>query len=127
MAWQQGRKQDLVPGNPSDNLAEIPPFQGRSAVEYLTDDLRISLEALFATSQDNIDPFVGELEIDGYTVLNLRAQWSATPSLTLAAGLENLLDETYAVHNAVIRNPFSAFAVVNEPGRFLYANVEFRW
>lgn len=44
---------------------------------------------------------------------------------TLSCAVTNLFDEDFAVHNVQVHNPFSAFAVVNEPGRVLKASLSY--
>lgn len=128
LAWQKGRKLTLASGNTDRDLGEIPPLSGRAAAVWTpADDLRVTAEGLFADAQEDLDSDLGEQRLDGYAVLNLRLSWQANETLRLGAGIDNVFDETYAVHNAYLRDPFSSGAVVNEPGRFLYLRVAARF
>ena len=39
----------------------------------------------------------------------------------------NLLDETYAVANSHVRDPFASGVIVNEPGRFLFMRLSMEY
>jgi iron complex outermembrane receptor protein len=48
--------------------------------------------------QDNVSDTNREQETSGYGVVNMSASWQATPSLQLAAGVDNLFDRKYRDH-----------------------------
>jgi iron complex outermembrane receptor protein len=77
-------------------------------------------EAQFQDDLDRIDRDLGEAPIDGWLVVNLAASYQFNPHFSLSAGVDNVFDQTYAVSNAFVRDPFQAGVVVNEPGRFWF-------
>ncbi len=127
LSWQRGRKDSELAGNDSENLAEIPALKGMTSVIYTQNRLQVSLDAIYADSQDNIDPNVGEIVLDSYLVFNLRGNYELSEHFTVSLGIENLADQTYASHNAFVRNPFSTFSVVNEPGRTYFVSLNTSW
>jgi outer membrane receptor protein involved in Fe transport len=64
------------------------------------------------------------VEYEGYSLLNLRANWSITQRLALFGSVHNLADVRYADSASITSN-----TPVYSPGlpRTLYAGVEYRW
>jgi len=124
LAWQQGRKLTLASGNDDRDLGEIPPLSGRIAgVWSPIDSVDITAEGLFADAQNDLDTDLGEVRINGYAVMNARAAWEINEVFEVGVGVDNVFDENYALHNAYLRDPFSAGVVINEPGRFWFLRV----
>lgn len=123
LSYNRGRKVTRPPGATNDRLAEIPPLRGMVGCEYGTEALRIRLEAQFQDQTSRIDADLNERELDGFVVLNFSAAFKAADRITVSGGIDNILDETYAVANAYVRDPFSSGVVVNEPGRFAYVRL----
>ena len=89
-------------------------------------------ELVLAGKQKNIDMDNGEKEIDSYSVLNLKAGYKFNKQISLNVGVDNLFDETYAVNNSYVgRGVITSIAtepmVINEAGRFLYANLNYKF
>lgn len=128
LAWQRGRKLTLASGNNDRDLGEIPPLSGRVAgIWDFHEQASLTAETLLADAQEDLDTDLGEQRIDGYAILNLRLSWQVSDTFRLGVGVDNIFDETYAVNNAYLRDPFSAGVVVNEPGRFAYARLTARF
>lgn len=126
-AWQEGIKQERPTGGTNNALAEVPPLRGRAAATVRLDNWRVRLEGLFQDDLNRIDPDLNERPLDGWAIMNLNASVQATDWLTIGGGIENVLDETYAVANSFVRDPFSAGVVLNEPGRSFYLRVTASW
>jgi iron complex outermembrane receptor protein len=64
------------------------------------------------------------IEYEGYSLINLRANWSITQQLALFGSVHNLVDVRYADSASITSN-----TPVYSPGlpRTLYAGVEYRW
>ena len=127
LSFQEGRKESRPPNATNDRFAEVPPLNGRIALRMTQDRLRLLLEARFAASQDRVDPDLNELSLGSYSVFDLRGSLQLTETAEVLFSVTNLLDETYAVHNARVRNPFASFAVVNEPGRAYTLSLRYRF
>lgn len=111
--------------NRSDDrpIAQIPPLQGWLQVDYGTERWGTAGMLRWAASQTRVDddPLTGSGqdvgETAGYGVLDLSARYRLLRSLVLVAGVDNVLDRTYANHlnrgNLFDPDP----ARINEPGR----------
>ena len=69
-------------------------------------------------------------ETDSFAVLSLNAGWKAAEGLQLTAGVDNLLDETYAEHlsrGGAMVSGFTQTERVNEPGRLAWVRVAYRF
>ncbi|NPA57213.1 MAG: TonB-dependent receptor [Epsilonproteobacteria bacterium] len=126
IAYQRGEKDDLIPGQTDKDLAMIPPLRGRFALSYDDGDLFGMVELLASARYDNIDSDNGERVIDSWQVVNLKGSKQLTDNMRLSVGIDNLFDESYALNNTYVgralvgsRTP----VLINEPGRFIYANL----
>ena len=100
----------LVEVRAGDRLAGIPRHTMTLSGEYspvpglaLSADVRSSSNQILRGGEQNT-----EHPVPGYTILNLRARYQATPSLLLFATLENALDRNYASLGSRNRNAFDA-------------------
>ena len=110
-------------------IAQTPPLNGKVQLDYATSDWGLGARIRFAAKQDRIDPFskqeVGETP--GWQALDLYGNYQISDIFSLRAGVDNVLDETYAEH-ASRSNLLDPYAIkVNEPGRtfWLKATAEF--
>lgn len=127
LAWQEGVKESR-PTNATNNvLSEVPPLRARLAALFNFEDLSIKAEVQHQDDFDRVDADLGEVSLPGWTVLNLASSYRLNEQVSLSMGVDNVLDRTYAVSNAFVRDPFRSSVVVNEPGRFWFmrAGLEF--
>jgi iron complex outermembrane receptor protein len=117
-------------------LAQLPPLEGRLAVQYGRE--RWSLGALarlvapqdrYALNQGNI---VGQDlgPTAGFEVFSVNGGWHPTERVKLAAGVDNLFDVEYAefVSRSGASVPgFPTTTRVNEPGRTLWVKLDLRY
>jgi iron complex outermembrane receptor protein len=122
IAWQEGTKSGTH-GYSNDTLAEVPPMRAITSLQWDSGNLLLKASIVHQSDLERIDPYLNEQEIDGSTVVNLYGSWQFNDHLNLSAGIDNLFEETYAVANAFVRDPFANSVVVNEPGRFMYARI----
>ncbi len=108
-------------------LAEIPPLRGFAALRYDVERWFGEVEWIAADRQDKVDTVnVQETPTPGWAVLNLKAGFSGK-GFRLYAGVKNLFDRYYTEHLSYFRDPFSAGIKVPEPGRSLYANLQYEF
>lgn len=105
-------------------LAQMPPLEGRLGLNY--DDRTYSAGVLFRAvdRQDRVDPGSGTIfgtdigETAGFGVLSINGGYRPGKNLLLTAGIDNVLDRTYAEH---LGRGFADLGTVtgrvNEPGR----------
>jgi len=123
LAWQRGVK-DV---GADRDLAEIPPLRAQVALQYQTEKTLLKLEARASDQQARIDSNLNETTVDSWATLSFYARRKLDDHWTLAVAVENIFDQDYALHNAQVRNPFSASTIVNEPGRMLKASLSYEF
>lgn len=107
-------------------LAQLPPLELRLGAEYTTGVWSIGGLVRAVAKQDRVDVGAGNIvgqdigETDGFTILSLNGSWKPKKGVVVAAGVDNVLDETYAEH--ISRSGFAVPGYeqttrVNEPGR----------
>lgn len=128
---QRGEKIDQPQNNNDRDLAEIPPWKTRIGLAYEVERLSALLEWVHAGRARYVDLDAGEQNLSSWDVVNLRLGYQLTEQMTLNAGVNNLLDQTYAVANSyewdVLSGAAANPAIVNEPGRFFYASLSYRF
>ena len=130
-AYQRGIKERPLVGQSGREMPDIPPLKANISANYsYSQSLQLKAEIIAADSWDTIDSENGEQKIDGYSVLNLRAVKQFAKELELTVGVDNLFDSTYAVSNTykdliLLTTPGNNVMLMNEPGRYVYANLKY--
>jgi len=122
LSWVRGRNNtDDVP------LAQIPPLEGSLALNYHRGKYSAGLLVRAVADQDRVDVGSGSIfgtdigETEGFTIVSLNAGYRWSRGVTIAAGVDNVFDETYAEHLGRGSADLGATtARVNEPGRTLW-------
>lgn len=124
LAWLEGE-------NDTDNqpLDQITPLSLISTLDYSYGNGNAGLELILADRQDDVclsSSSCGGLdtrETPGYGVVNLYSEYRFQGGITLAAGIDNLLDKAYSTHESV-NDVFNPDPVqVAEPGRSAWLRV----
>jgi iron complex outermembrane receptor protein len=122
--------------NDTDNraLAQQPPLESRISLNYEGSTWSFGALLRLVDDQDRVAVNQGNVvgqdlgDTDGFAVLSLNAGWRSGDTLRLTAGIDNLLDETYAEHlsrgGAMVAG-FTQTERVNEPGRTAWLRVAF--
>lgn len=133
-AAQRGTKDHALEGQTNTNLADIPPLKGNVALNWNYKNNSVATaEVIAANKWHNIDDQNGEQEIDGWAVLNLRVDHDFDSHFGLIVGVDNVFDETYAVSNTykdltlLSVDPNGDVMLMNEPGRYVYANLSYKF
>ncbi|TMN34985.1 TonB-dependent copper receptor [Pseudoalteromonas sp. S2755] len=144
--WQASKALQLtgsinyVKGNNlTDNLAlaQQPPLQLRIASNYQLSD-KWQLGGLVRLVQHQHRVAIGQgniagqdvTETAGFGTLSLNTNYQYSDALQLSAGVDNVLDKTYAEHlsrSGAAVSGFDQIDRVNEPGRTLWANLNWRF
>ena len=134
VAMQRGKKDEALDGQSDRDLAEIPPLKANLALNYdygMKNSAR--LEVVAADRWDTFDEDNGEQELAGYGVVNFKLTHMVTPKFEVTAGIDNLLDKTYAVSNTyndltlISSGATGEVMLLNEPGRYIYLNTTYRF
>ncbi len=112
-------------------LYQIPPIEGLIQFSNETGRWSYWLDLKFAMSQDEVDDNrmtgsgLDAGESDSWHSLDFKVRYDLDESWQLSAGIDNLLDETYAYHvSRANMDPFNPEAIrVNEPGRQVWVSV----
>jgi len=133
-AYQRGKKDEPLTGQSDKDLAEIPPLKGNIAFTYETDMTSTKAEMIAADAWDHFDGDNGEQELSGYAVFNLKWNRDLTHGFDVTLGMDNIFDHTYAVSNTykdltllTAGATTGEVMLLNEPGRYLYANLRYRF
>lgn len=116
-------------------LAQMPPLEARLGLTYSQADWSAGALWRGVSSQGRIDRNAGNVvgqDFDaspGFAVFSLNAAYRVNRHLKLSAGVDNLLNKTYAEHlnragNADFGYPSGDPQSVNEPGRTLWTKVD---
>ncbi len=133
MSYQSGEKDEPLTGQTGTNMPEIPPFKMNLAANYDWDEsLTFRADVIGSDSWTEYDAENGEQELDSYVVLNLRGTKNFGKSFELVVGIDNVFDETYAVSNTykdliLLGTPGEEIMLMNEPGRYAYANIKYKF
>lgn len=122
--------------NDSDNepLAQMPPLEGSLGLNYDDGTYSGGMLVRAVDRQDRVDEGSGTIygtdigETAGFAVLSINGGYRPQEGVLLTAGIDNLLDKTYAEHLAM--GSADAGAVtgrVNEPGRTYWLKASARF
>lgn len=99
----RGERRDI-----DDNLYRIAPPSLRLGASYDATGWTATLETVAVAEQDRVSLTNDEARTPGYVVVNLYGRWDVRPGVEVAAGVENLFDQTARDHLAGYnRNPAS--------------------
>jgi iron complex outermembrane receptor protein len=105
-------------------IAQTPPLGGTVSLEYSRGDWNLGGLVRAETKQDRVedDPTTDSGrdagETSGWGTLDLFGRYEGAEHFSLAAGINNVFDRSYAYHVNSEPSPFDPNAVqVNEPGR----------
>ncbi|MEA3373389.1 MAG: TonB-dependent receptor [Campylobacterota bacterium] len=135
LACQRGKKDDALAGQTDKDLAETPPLKANASInyEYATNSTA-TIAVVAADRWDKIDSDNGEQAIAGYGIVNMKVNYEFTKNFDLTIGMDNAFDKTYAITNTykdltLIYDTTTNDDVMlmNEPGRYYYANLRIKF
>jgi iron complex outermembrane recepter protein len=106
-------------------LAQLPPLEGRLGLAYAAQDWSVGGLLRIVAAQDRVAVNQGNIvgqdigRSPGFAVISLNASRRFGKNYRLSAGIDNLLDRSYAEHISRAGSAVSGFAQttrVNEPG-----------
>ncbi|MEZ5492296.1 MAG: TonB-dependent copper receptor [Gammaproteobacteria bacterium] len=114
-------------------LPQLPPLEGRVGLYYDNSNWSAGMMWRSISAQDRFDINRGNIVGQDFgptgsaNILSMNGGWRYSDSLSFTAGVDNVLDETYAEHisraGAAIAG-FDQTTRVNEPGRILWVRAQ---
>lgn len=138
LAYQKGVKDSFPDNNNDDDLGQMAPLKGKLALNYMSDKAMReqdrsffgTIEWVHSSASRDIDTDAGEKPLEAWDIMNLRMGYRFK-SYRVNVGMDNVFDREYTVANSyewdVIGGTGANPAIVNEPGRFIYATVGYTW
>jgi len=134
LSYKKGEKDHALAGQTDTDLADIAPLRGSLAInyEYMQDSLA-TLEVQASDRWSDIDSDNGEQELAGWGVLNFKVKHSINKNFNFTFGVNNIMDKTYAINNTyadltlITSGGVSDVMLMNEPGRYIYTNLNFKF
>ena len=134
ISYKVGEKDEALTNTQTDkDLADIAPLRGNLAVNYeYANDSVASLELQASDKWSDFDSDNGEQALDSWSVVNLKVKHSVSKNFDFTLGVNNLLDETYAVSNTyadltLLTAGAGNVMLLNETGRYVYTNLNFKF
>jgi len=131
LAYQRGKKDNPLEGQTGTNLSEIPPLKVNAALNYDTEMTSSKIEFIAADDWSDFDSENGEQALAGYAIFNLKWNRDLTNGFDITLGMDNVFDHAYAVSNTyqdlTLLSGGTEIILMNEPGRYIYANLRYRF
>ncbi|MEA2100077.1 MAG: TonB-dependent receptor [Campylobacterota bacterium] len=134
ISYKVGEKDEALAGQTDTDLADMTPLRGNLALNYeYQNDSTLTMELISSDKWDNIDSDNGEQKLDSWSVVNMKVKHAVSKNFDFTLGVNNLLDETYALSNTYVdlilitATSTGDVMLVNEPGRYIYTNLDFKF
>ena len=86
---------------------------------------------MMSDAWDNFDSSAKEQELSGWAIVNLKAKHAFSNSVDFTIGANNIFDRTYAQSNTyadlTLLNAGTDIMLLNEPGRYFYTNLTYKF
>jgi len=126
VSYVRGKRRDI-----DDNLYRIAPLSSIVGLNYLGNNMRLTVEGVFAAEQDEVSTTNEETESPGYGYMNLYGMFDITDSVKLATGVNNVFDKLYADHtngiNRAMGSDVQTGVRVPGPGRSFFIRLNMSW
>jgi len=131
-SYKRGKKDHALAGQTNTNLADMAPLRGNIALnyEYMNNSLA-TLETVMSKRWNNVDDDNGEQILAGWAVVNAKVKHAVNKKFDLTVGVNNMFDVTYAQSNTyadlTLVSGGGDVMLMNEPGRYVYTNLDFKF
>lgn len=132
-SYKHGEKKNALPGQSDKDLADIAPLRGnlKATYEYMHNSTA-SLDLRASDKWNDVDSDNGEQVLDAWTILNFKLKHQINKKFDFTIGVNNIFDETYAQSNTyadltLVVTGTSDVMLLNEPGRYFYTNLDFKF
>ncbi len=131
VAYQRGKKDSPLVGQTNKNLPSIPPIKVNMAINYDYRGYAFKTEMVASGRWSKYDSDNGEQAIPGWAVFNCKlTKKNIFRRFNITLGVDNIFDKKYAVSNTykdltLVSGSTGQVMLLNEPGRYIYANLSF--
>jgi iron complex outermembrane receptor protein len=133
VSYKRGQKDKALSGQSDKDLADMAPLRGNIVAnyEYMANSF-VTAEVQASDKWNDYDKDNGEQELDAWGIVNLKVKHAINKSFDFTLGVNNLFDETYAQSNTyadltLVQSGVSDTMLLNEPGRYIYTSLDFRF
>lgn len=133
-SYKRGERDNALTGQTGTNMADMAPLRGNVAAnyEYMNNSVA-TLEVVTSEKWDEIDAENGEQKLAAWSILNAKVKHAVNKSFDFTLGVNNIFDETYAQSNTYADLTLisvlgtSDIMLLNEHGRYVYTNLDFKF
>ncbi|UCN00676.1 TonB-dependent receptor [Sulfurimonas sp. SWIR-19] len=132
-SYKRGKKDNALSGQTNTNLADIVPLEGTIALNYeYTNNSVATIDTKMRKRWSTIDDENGEQVLAGWAVLNAKIKHAVNKKFDFTLGVNNMLNKTYAQSNTyvdltLVTTGSGDKLLLNEPGRYIYTNLDFKF
>lgn len=134
VSYKRGKKDKALDGQTNTNLTDMAPLRANIALNYeYANNSLATFEVRASDKWDEIDDENGEQVLDSWAILNAKVKHAINKKFDITLGVNNILDKTYALSNTgadlilVSAGGSSDVMLLNEPGRYIYTNLDFKF
>ena len=131
-SYKVGRKDEVLAGQTDKDLADMAPLRGNIAVnyEYMNNSMA-TVEVQASDKWSDIDSDNDEQVLKAWAVLNMKVKHAVNKNTEITVGMNNLFNQTYAINNTyadlILLSGGAETMLMNEPGRYIYTNLTFKF
>ena len=133
-SYKRGKKDNAIAGQTDKDLADMAPLRGNIALNYAyMNNSMATLEVQASDKWSDIDEDNGEQVLKAWAVLNMKVKHAVDKNTEITIGVNNMFNQTYAVNNTytdltlITAGGTSDIMLMNEPGRYIYTNLTFKF
>ena len=132
-SYKRGQKDTALTAQTDKDLADIAPLRGSVALnyEYMNNSMA-TLELKASDKWNHYDVDNGEQELDSWSVINMKVKHALNKKFDFTLGVNNLFNKAYTQSNSyvdltLIVSGTDDVMLMNEPGRYIYSNLDFKF
>jgi iron complex outermembrane receptor protein len=133
-SYKRGQKDKAMKNQTDTDLADIAPLRGSVALNYeYQNNSMATLKVRASDRWEDIDSDNGEQVLAGWMTVDAKVKHAVNKKLDFTIGVNNILDKTYAQSNTyadlilVTAGGSTDVMLMNEPGRYIYTNLDFKF
>lgn len=132
-SYKVGEKEEALAGQSDKDLADIAPLRAKigATYEYMTNSYA-SMDLQYSDKWDKFDSDNGEQALDAWTTLNAKVKHAFNKHIDFTLGVNNIADKTFAQSNTYYDLTLASISagpimLLNEPGRYIYTNLDIKF